>query len=945
VHQDSPGGGVAVSPGLGGRASGEAPDAVCLPPGAVLGPFQIIDRLGAGGMGEVYRALDSRLGRKVALKVLPKALLSNQEGLSRFALEARSASALNHPNIVTIFEVGQADSSPYIAMELIEGWTLRHLIEAGPLPVKKALELGTQIASGLAKAHQAGIVHRDLKPENIMVTQDGFVKILDFGLAKLHGPLRDAAGKAADSLTQVGLIIGTPDYMSPEQAAGRPLDFRSDQFSAGLVLYEMLTRKCLFHRATPVQTLSAIIQDELPTPLEGLGPAVPPPLRWVLERCLTKDPNERYLSTLELARELKQVRDKLGDFRPTLDRALPTAVRAVTTPGGTTRMSTPSVPLSSVVGEAVSLAVPAAPAPMPKPGRARRVRDFVVAFAVGLALFAGGAWAGHWFRSQQTGAPPPIWKGNLLVGPTTSVLAPRSSPDGQTLAFLTLVGGRAQVAVMKPTSGDWTVLTRRADAGSVSKVCWSRDGDKLFFDRVSDVPRGVFSVPPLGGEERTVLEDAQGPEALPDGSLLVVKRDAARNFQIHRFRPDTGALVPVGPAVVAESGTWSLRAFPDGKAAVFWGRLAGSADGARRVYLLDLATGRATPFAPQLPLAPPIAVSADGRTVYAFATFGDLPQAISVSRDGEQGTALFPVTGKPWGLDAGAGGDLFVSTMDGPAELLRFPATGGAPDRVAAMASNLATSPVELGDGGWIIPSQLLGRRRLFRFASDGSLKPMLDGAEQATPPATAVGRNLVAFLSGRVGEPPVLTLATFPEGRVVRRLEDTRGIAPQGLVASPDGRTLYYVNAGALYAVDSEKGAPKKMRAANGVALDARVPAALVVQVNEPDGVKLFRVPLDGGSELSILFAGPLRLTPIPLAGAAVGPGGRIAVTVTSPDLLWRSIALLDPATATLERVPLGYDGDVEYPVWSRDGSLVAVGIALRSSLWRFQPQGRQNP
>jgi len=924
---------------LDGRASGEASESLCLQPGAVLGPFKIVDRLGAGGMGEVYRALDSRLGRKVALKVLPRALLSNQEGLSRFALEARSASALNHPNIVTIFEVGQADAAPYLAMELIDGWTLRHLIESGPLPVKKALELATQIASGLAKAHQAGIVHRDLKPENIMVTQDGFVKILDFGLAKLHGPLRDSAGRAADSLTQVGLIIGTPDYMSPEQAAGRPLDLRSDQFSFGLVLYEMLTRKCLFHRATPVQTLSAIIQDELPAPLEGLGPSVPPPLRWVIERCLAKDPSERYLSTGEIARDLKQIREKLSDFRPTIDRASPIGVRAVSTPGGTARVPTPSAPLSSLVGAAAPVSVAGIAAPGPGISRARRVRDFAAAFAVALALVAGGAWGGHWFRGKQVGAPPPIWKAHLLVGPTTTVLAPRSSPDGQTLAFLTLFGGRAQVAVMKPTSGDWTVLTRRTDAGSIAKVCWSRDGDKLFFDRVSDVPRGIFSVPALGGDERTVLEDAQSPEALPDGSLLVVKRDASRNFQIHRFRPDTGELKPVGPAVVAESGTWSLRAFPDGKAVVFWGRLAGSDDVGRRLYVLDLATGRATAFAPQLPLSPPIAVAPDGSAVYAFATFGDLPQAISVSRDGEQGTALFSVTGKPWGLDAGAGGDLFVSTMDNPAELLRFPASGGPPDRLGAMASSLATSPVELEDGSLLIPSQLLGRRRLLRSSPDGPPRPLLDLAEQATPPAAPVGRHLVAFLSGRVGEPSVLTLATLPEGRVVRRLEETRGIAPQGLVAAPDGRTLYYVNAGALYAIDAEKGAPRRMRAANGVALDAREPAALVVQVNEADGVRLFRVPLDGGSELSILFAGPLRLAPIPISGAAVGPDGRIAVTVTAPDLLWRGIALLDPATATLERIAIGYDGDVEYPVWSRDGSLIAVGISPRSSLWRFQP------
>src|SRR5262245_47309852 len=181
----------------------------------MVGAFQIIDRLGAGGMGEVYRALDTRLGRKVALKVLPQDLLANPEGLARFALEARSASALNHPNLVTIFEVGEAGSSPYLAMELIDGWTLRHLIDSGPLPVKKALDLAMQIAGGLAKAHQAGIVHRDLKPENIMVTPDGFVKILDFGLAKLQRPL-GGDSQPGVSLTQVGLIIGTPDYMSPE---------------------------------------------------------------------------------------------------------------------------------------------------------------------------------------------------------------------------------------------------------------------------------------------------------------------------------------------------------------------------------------------------------------------------------------------------------------------------------------------------------------------------------------------------------------------------------------------------------------------------------------------------------------------------------------------------------------------------------------------------------
>ena len=910
--------------------------------GSRLGPFQIIDRLGAGGMGEVYRALDDRLGRKVALKVLPTDLLSNREGLARFALEARSASALNHPNIVTIFEIGQADSSPYLAMELIDGWTLRHLIEAGPLPVKKTLDLAMQIAAGLAKAHQAGIVHRDLKPENIMVTPDGFVKILDFGLAKLQGGLQGGSAPQNGSLTQAGFVLGTPDYMSPEQAAGRPLDFRSDQFSAGLIFYEMLTRRQIFHRDTPVQTLSAIIEEE-PPPLESLNSRVPPPLRWAIERCLSKDPADRYGSTIELARDLKQIRDKLADFQQAGDRTASRREPPAISMADPTMLPTSRSPMPSAI-RAVTPASVTPATPTPAPAKVRRVREFGLVLLLGLTLFCIGALAGNWFGSRQADAPPPIWKGNLLVGPMTRVMAPRSSPDGQTLAFLTLVSGRSQVAVMKPSSGDWTVLTHRENSGSVYKVCWSRDGDKLFFDRVSDVPKGIFSSPPLGGEERPILEDAQGPEALPDGSLLVVKRDAARNFQIHRFRPDTGAVTPLGPAVAAEGGTFALRAFPDGKSAIFWGRLAGPAEQPRRVYLLDLASGRATPFAPQLPLTPPLSIGADGNSVLAFVSFGDLQQAISVSRDGQQGKVLFPVTGKPWGIDASTDGNLYVSTMDNPAELLRFSAMGGVPDHLVTIAGNLLTSPVQLPDGGMLIPNQVLGRRRLLISAPDGQLRQFLDLGEQATPPATLVGDNQVAFLSGDVGQPPLITIATTPDGRIVRRLEETRGIAPQSLVASPDGRTLYYVNAGTLFAIGAEGGKPRSLRPANGVAVDASGPAAsLIVQVNELDAVRLYRVPLDGSSQLPILFASPLRLAPVPISATAVGKDGRIAVTVTSPDTWFRGVALLNPATAVLERLPVTFDGDVQYPAWGRDGTMLAVGVSIRSSLWRFQAQAPQ--
>src|SRR5690242_14672725 len=211
--------------------------------GSRLGSYEILAPLGVGGMGEVYRARDSRLGRDVAVKVLPSERSSDPDRRRRFEQEARSASALNHPNILTIHEIGTAGDTIYIAMELVEGRTLRELLAAGPLIIKKLLDVAVQTADGLAKAHAAGIVHRDLKPENIMVSSDGYVKILDFGLAKLAEPLsQEVSGMATMAgATEPGTVLGTVGYMSPEQAAGRPVDFHSDQFALGSILYEMAT--------------------------------------------------------------------------------------------------------------------------------------------------------------------------------------------------------------------------------------------------------------------------------------------------------------------------------------------------------------------------------------------------------------------------------------------------------------------------------------------------------------------------------------------------------------------------------------------------------------------------------------------------------------------------------------------------------------------------------
>jgi serine/threonine protein kinase/tetratricopeptide (TPR) repeat protein len=284
--------------------------------------YELLRQLGSGAMGDVYLARDHNLGRNVAIKFLPARFSSDPERMTRFANEARAASSLNHPNIITIHEFGNIEGTPFLVMEYVEGQTLRHVLEGSRLALRRTLDIATQIAEGLAKAHAAGIVHRDLKPENLMITPDGYVKILDFGLAKLYFPdpaetnaNNPEATTALKALTMSGMIVGTVGYMSPEQASGRSVDLRSDQFVFGVILYEMATGRRAFHRATPVQTLSAIIAEE-PEPIPAEDPSFPAAAHLFLERCLAKDPNNRYTSTSDLVLDLRNIREHLSESRP-----------------------------------------------------------------------------------------------------------------------------------------------------------------------------------------------------------------------------------------------------------------------------------------------------------------------------------------------------------------------------------------------------------------------------------------------------------------------------------------------------------------------------------------------------------------------------------------------------------------------------------------------------
>jgi Tol biopolymer transport system component/tRNA A-37 threonylcarbamoyl transferase component Bud32 len=460
-------------------------------------------------MGEVYRAWDPRLEREVALKILRERPGTDTLRLQRFIAEARAASGLNHPNILTVFDaaVGDDGATPYLVSELIDGESLRDVIRRGPVPLKRLLDLATQIADGLSDAHAAGIVHRDLKPENIMVTRGGRAKILDFGLARAieaADPGSLPAEVSTQTVTAPGLLSGTVPYMSPEQARGLRTDFHSDQFSFGLVLYEMATGTQPFRRAAPAETLDAIVNAEAP-PAASLNPQLPLLLTWVIERCLAKNPDERYGVTADLHRDLRTLRDRLGE--------------ALARDGA---------------------GAPAAAAP----SLARRV----LRGAAVVALIAGAALIGRGLQPAE-----PIDLTAALFAPLATETAYEGSPawspaDPETIAYVAEAGGTLQV------------FTRRRNAAAAAQVTnsaydckhpfWSPDGRRIFYVSLGRDREGIWSVPAAGGAAQLVVENATAGAISPDGATIAFTRDSEE-------RPD----------VVGTAAIWLTKADGLGKPA------------------------------------------------------------------------------------------------------------------------------------------------------------------------------------------------------------------------------------------------------------------------------------------------------------------------------------------------------------------------------------------
>ena len=491
-----------------------------------VGVYEVRELLGAGGMGEVYRAWDPRLAREVALKVLPSNVTEDPIRRRRFLEEARAAGSLTHPNIVAIFDVGVGEGTPFIAAELLDGRDLQNEIERGGLPIRRLLDLAVQIAAGLRAAHEAGIAHRDLKPQNVMVTRDGRVKILDFGLAKASGADHDVMTGDPRTLTASGMILGTPNYMSPEQASGTPVDFRTDQFSFGLMLYEMATGVHPFRRDTAVQTMSAIVGDD-PRPIGELNAALPTMLRWVIERCLAKNPADRYGSTADLAKDLLNLQSRLGEVTGESTRSMPRRARS-------------------------------------------RLRIGLIAGAAALLVIAAAMLA-----PSSSGGLPAL-KYTPLVTDASFQGAPAWSPDGTALAYASTINGVQQVFTRSLASSlPHQVTDSKFDC---TDPFWSPDNTRIFYQSLARDAESLWSVSSAGGPPELIVENASRAGISPDGRTLAFFREV--DTQQGQFTRQTIWLAsPTGTDVRRyaqapfDTRTFidgALRFSPDGSKLLIW---------------------------------------------------------------------------------------------------------------------------------------------------------------------------------------------------------------------------------------------------------------------------------------------------------------------------------------------------------------------------------------
>jgi Tol biopolymer transport system component len=728
---------------------------VTLASGTRLGPYEILSAIGAGGMGEVYRARDERLKRDVAVKVLPASYSQDKDRLRRFEQEAQAAGGLNHPNIMAVHDLGSHEGAPYIVTELLEGETLRARMSGGAIAVRKATDYAVQIAKGLAAAHEKGIIHRDLKPENLFLTNDGRVKILDFGLAKLTQPegqsgaqtnLPTAAG------TEPGVVMGTLGYMAPEQVKGKPADQRSDIFSFGAILYEMLSGSRAFHRDSAAETMSAILREE-PPDLSATSKNVAPGLERIVRHCLEKNPEERFYSTRDVAFDLE-------------------ALSGLSASGAVAAAAGPS---------AMRRGVPA------------------VAAVLGLAVAAA---AGYWLHARKGPPAPPAF--HQLTFRRGSIWSGRFGSDGKSVIYSAAWDGGATEIFLGRTDGPDArpFGLKNADVLAVSpsgEVAVSLNAQSFgAFTRAGTLARVAATG---GGAPREILEDVEYADFPPDGKDIAIVRFASGKFRLE---------YPIGK-VIYETQGWIAdpRFSPRGDRVAFIDHPTANDDGGA-VAIVDLA-GKKTTLTPLYASIAGLAWSPDGSEIWFTAADVGGNRALHAVTPAGRARLLFRGTGALTVADVARDGRVLLAhslnriglaalapgeraerdlswfdwslmadlSQDGRTVVFSESGEGGGPGYSAFLRATDGSPAVRLGEG------------------SAASLSP--DGKRALCIVHPTTDQQVAIYPTGP-GEAKVLS---FPNLRT-RRAEWL-----------PDGRhflmaALETGHAGRVYLVDSEGGDPK---------------------------------------------------------------------------------------------------------------------------------------
>jgi eukaryotic-like serine/threonine-protein kinase len=834
--------------------------------GTQFGDCEILAPLGAGAMGEVYRARDNSLGREVALKLLPEQLASDPDRLRRFEQEARAAAALNHPNIVAVYRFGTRNgNTPYLVTELLQGQTLRERLKQGPILVRKTVDYAVQIARGLAAAHDQGIVHRDLKPENIFLTRDGLVKILDFGLAKLKAPETNEMQStiAAGRSTEPGMVLGTVGYMSPEQVRGLAADYRSDIFSLGTILYEMLSGNRAFQGATSADTMSAILKEE-PAELSSAVRNLPPALARIVHRCLEKDPAERFQSARDLAFNLELLtREDEGS------------------------------------GSAVALLAK----------KLSRPRFPVWVMAAVLAAGGLGFLAARWLRpAARTSAPVVLRRLTDFVGVEEF---PALSPDGKSVAFTADVGGVRHVWVRLLAGGMPLQITH--DDNDHQSPRWSPDSASLIYYTPSREPDGlgtIWEISALGGTARPITTSLGGGDISHDGRHIAYLRAEQGQVELAIADRDGTNSRTLTRLAVGESFS-GLRWSPDDRMVGFQQGQVFSYD----IYYLPVTGGA------------PKAITQDGNPLAGFAWLPDSSGVVYSSSRGE--TVLYLPTMNLWSVGIGgkdlrqltfgetsyvrpdldASGNIVATRVRTKFDIWKYPVDGKAPDNTrrgvqithqtgAVQTPSVGPHDRELvylsdsgGHGNLWITNLESGDTRQITFEQNPRLAlgvPVWspDGAYIAYVTRSRTSWNVDQWL-------------IKPDGTNARKVSDVGGWAAW----SPDSRWLYFAEPGRDGSYRILKRAPEGN---DNVVIrnEGQRPAV------GPDGTLYFARQLanvNGSSDIEMLRANPETGPAQPLVHI---PGSRLPPwlmmqPVLSPDGKWLALLLADGGSTNIWALP----------------------------------------